>query len=101
MSEAEGTVHDRGPGAMPMPRAVESGQAQEVFVDGYLSSTTIAGMVKLTFFSQQHNVENGQQELRVVLRLTMPLGVAVGVHGALGAHIEQTEANMAEPVKSN
>ncbi len=81
----------------PMPRATEPAQAQEVFVDGYLSSTTISGMVKLVFFSQQHNVETNAQELRVVLRLTMPLGVAVGVHGALGAHIEQTQASMAEP----
>ncbi len=87
--------------SMKPPPPKEPVQAPEIFVDGYLSSTTISGMVKLSFFSQQHNVETGEQELRVVLRLTMPLGVAAGVHGALGAHLEQTQANMAEAARAS
>ncbi len=86
-----------GPVPPQQPVVADSALAPEVFVDGYLSyMTTLSGMAKLTFFSQQHNVETNRQELRVVLRLAMPIVVAGALQQSLAANLAQTEASMGE-----
>lgn len=70
---------------------VEPTPAPEIFVDGYQSTMIANGVVKFTFFSMGHNVVTGQNERRIVMRMSAPLQAVVGIHEALGRLLEQVE----------
>lgn len=70
---------------------VEPVPAPEIFVDGYQSTMIANGVVKFTYFSMGHNVITGQNERRIVMRMSAPLQAVVGIHEALGRFLEQVE----------
>lgn len=78
----------RDPNNWPL---VELEPAPEIFVDGYQSSTLANGAAKLVFFSLAHNPGTDKNERRVVLRLTMPMPVILGIQRGLTSWIEDLQ----------
>lgn len=62
---------------------VESPLAPEIFVDGYVSTATVNGVMKFTFFTVAHDPITNETQRRIVLRLAATVPVVGGIQEAM------------------
>jgi hypothetical protein len=77
----------------PVPRdppLVEATSAPEFYADSFASLVVINGVAKLAFMSVSNGP--GEQQRRIIARLTLSLPGVVELHGALGQLVEQMKA---------
>jgi hypothetical protein len=68
---------------------VELTPAPEIFVDGYVSTATVNGVMKVTFFTVAHDPVKNETQRRIVLRLCATIPVVGGIQQALGQALTQ------------
>ena len=84
---------DDAPTQEPMP-IFEPVPAPEIYVDGYISSAFVSGMVKFTFYSVIHDLRSAKHVQKIVLRLTCPLDRVAEIHEAMGQFLDRLRSQM-------